>query len=282
VPAFYFYWLDPEFGLIHVHLQSWFPFPVQVWINGREWLARQLDLEGIGYVRYQNTFLEIDDLPRAQELCERFERRKWPRVLHALARKVNPMLPTIRAAGFGDYYWVVDQAEYATDVMFRSRAALSRIYPDLDDHAMSVGVDDIFRFLGRKLNGSFRGEAVAELDRLCRSRVVRGTRIARFNPVSPDDCDLFRAVLHGDHAIRSFRNRDLQRLLHSARPRSKAEQRQRSARISRQLAKLRGHGLIGKVKNSHLYRPTAKGLRLMSAAVHYRSNLFPDALMQAA
>jgi hypothetical protein len=348
-------------------------------MNGREWLARELDREGIGYVRYENTFLEIGELPRAQELCERFERRKWPRVLNALACKVNPWLPRIRAAGLGDYCWVVDQAEYATDVMFRSRAVLGRIYPDLVDHAMSVGADDIFRFLGRKLHGNFRGEAttdlkrrpegrrvkhrmkrnslkmydkasvlrvettinnprefrvlrilpndegarsrrwmpmgkgvanfwrysqvakqsnrryleamahaqpkgeaVAELDRLCRSRVVRGTRVARFNPVSPDDCDLFRAVLHGDHAIRGFRNRDLQRLVYSAPPRSKAQQRTRSARISRQLAKLRGHGLIAKVKNSHLYRPTAKGLRLMSAAVHYRSNLFPEALMQAA
>jgi hypothetical protein len=376
---FYFYWVDPEFGLIHVRLQSWFPFPVQVWMNGREWLARQLDREGIGYVRYQNTFLEIDDLARAQELCERFERRKWPRVLKALARKVNPMLPTIRAAGFGDYYWVVDQAEYATDVMFRSRSALSRIYPDLVDHALNVGADDIFRFLGRKLTGNFRGEAttdlkrrpegrrvkhrmkqnslkmydkasvlrvettinnprefrvlrvltndegersrrwmpmgkgvanfwryaqvarqsneryleamacaqpkgeaVIELDRLCRSRVARGTRIARFNPVSPDDCDLFRAVLHGDHAIRGFRNGDLQRLLYASPPHSRTEQRKRSMHVTRQLAKLRGHGLIRKVKNSRLYRPTVKGLRLMSAAVHYRTNLFPEALMQAA
>jgi len=92
----------------------------------------------VGYLRYPNTFREIDDLARAQELCERFERREWPRVLKALAQKVNPLLPAIRAAGFGDYYWVVDQAEYATDVMFRSRSALTRIYSDLIDHALSV------------------------------------------------------------------------------------------------------------------------------------------------
>ena len=376
---FYFYRIDPEFGLMHVRLQSWFPFEIQVWINGREWLARQLDTEGIGYVRYENTFLEIDDLARAQALCERFAQRKWPRVLDALARAVNPMLNTIRRSGFGGYYWVVDQAEYATDVMFRDRASLEALYPALLDHALTFGADDIFRFLGRKLNGNFKGEvtsdlkrriqgrrikhrmkrnslkmydkasvlrvettinnpsefrvlrirtdetgqrsrrwrpmgkgvanfwrysqvaqqsneryleamayaqpkgeAVAELDRLCRPRVVRGTRYARFQPVSPDDCALFRAVLHGDHAIRGFRNGDLQHLLYASPPRSRAEQRKRSMHVTRQLAKLRGHGLIGKVKNSRLYRPTARGLRLMSAAVHYRTNLFPEALMNAA
>jgi len=376
---FYFYWLDPEFGLMHVRLQSWFPFSLQVWVNGREWLARQLDRENIAYVRYHNTFLSIEDLPRAQALCERFARRKWPRVLDALAKTVNPMLPTIRNAGFGSYYWVVDQAEYATDVMFRDRATLESIYPDLVEHALSFGAEDIFRFLGRKLHPNFKGEAttdlkrrpegrrikhriqrnslkmydkasvlrvettinnprefkvlrirteaqgqrsrrwmpmgkgvanfwrysqvarqsneryleamayappkgeaVSELDRLCRPRVVRGTRYARFNPVSTHDCDLFCAVLNGDHAIRGFRNRDLQRLLYPSAPRSKAERRKRSAHIGRQLAKLRAHGLIGKVQKSRLYRPTAKGLRLMSAAVRYRTHLFPEALMQAA
>ncbi len=41
---FYFYFLDPDLGLVHVRLQSWFPFEIQVYMNGREILARQLQL----------------------------------------------------------------------------------------------------------------------------------------------------------------------------------------------------------------------------------------------
>jgi hypothetical protein len=40
---FYFYFLDPEFGFIHVRLQSWLPFTIQIYVNGHEWLCRQLD-----------------------------------------------------------------------------------------------------------------------------------------------------------------------------------------------------------------------------------------------
>ena len=36
----YFYYLDREFGLIHVRIQTWFPFTVQVYVNGHDWLAR--------------------------------------------------------------------------------------------------------------------------------------------------------------------------------------------------------------------------------------------------
>ena len=42
----YFYWMDREFGLMHVKLQTWFPFTVQVYVNGHEWLARSSPLAG--------------------------------------------------------------------------------------------------------------------------------------------------------------------------------------------------------------------------------------------
>jgi hypothetical protein len=37
----YFYFVDPDFGLLHVRLQTWLPMTIQVCVNGREWLARQ-------------------------------------------------------------------------------------------------------------------------------------------------------------------------------------------------------------------------------------------------
>ena len=45
----YFYFIDPEFGLLHVRLQTWFPFTIHVYVNGHEGLARQLDQRGVRY-----------------------------------------------------------------------------------------------------------------------------------------------------------------------------------------------------------------------------------------
>ena len=39
----YLYLIDPEFGFMHVRIQGWIPYECQIYINGREWLARQLD-----------------------------------------------------------------------------------------------------------------------------------------------------------------------------------------------------------------------------------------------
>jgi hypothetical protein len=83
----------PEFGFMHVRIQGWIPYECQIYINGRERLACQLDQAGIGYVRYDNSLLAVDDLDAAAELCERFAHKAWPRVLNAFARRLNPILP---------------------------------------------------------------------------------------------------------------------------------------------------------------------------------------------
>src|SRR3954453_8620225 len=61
---YYFSFDDPRFGLSQVRLQTWFPFSTHVVLNGREWLARQLDREGLGYQRRDNCFTWIEDLAR--------------------------------------------------------------------------------------------------------------------------------------------------------------------------------------------------------------------------
>jgi hypothetical protein len=124
---FYAYLIDPEPGFCHVRLQSWFPFEVQVWANGREWLAHRLDRRGIGYTRHANVFVRVERWGVAQRLADRLARRRWPRLADRLARVVNPHLATICRAGFGGYYWVADQVEVATDVAFGTRPALEAV-----------------------------------------------------------------------------------------------------------------------------------------------------------
>ena len=375
---YYCYYLDTEFGLMHIRLQSWFPFDIQIYVNGREWLARQLDQRGIPYDRYDNKLTHMADLETAQTLCERFTQRKWLRVLHAFARRVNPFLGEIRKAGMGDYYWTLAQAEYATDVFFRERATLEALLPALMEISMSAfSAEDVLRFLGRKLHGNFQGQvttdrkkrpegrrikhrmkgnsikwydavnllrvettinqprefrvlrvvdtpqgrqrrwqpmgkgvanllryaqvgrqanyrylnalayaqptgkAIAELEGLCHPKTNQGQRYARFNPITQADCDLFSATLAGEHSLNGFRNKNLQAYLYPKPAKTHTEQRQRSAHVTRLVAKLRGHGLISKVKGSRLYRSTPRGVRLMSAAILCRNKTFPAYAAQA-
>src|SRR5260221_4809339 len=43
----YQYSIHPDFGFMHVRLQTWMPFNLHMCLNGREWPSRQLDAGGI-------------------------------------------------------------------------------------------------------------------------------------------------------------------------------------------------------------------------------------------
>jgi len=155
----YFYWLDGDYGLMHLRLQTWAPFTIQVCINGREWLARRLDKEGIDYEKHDNCFTRIDDLKRAQQLFQLLDQQSWAGWLQRLAVAIHPFLGSKSALHFKPYYWSLGQSECATDVMFADSAALKQIYPTLLQHAIHhFKAKDVLRFLGRRINGRFEGE----------------------------------------------------------------------------------------------------------------------------
>jgi hypothetical protein len=146
----YFYWLHEELGFLHMRLQTWFPFLIQFCVNGREWLGRQMDKEGMAYRQEDNCFPWIADVGRAQELMEEQHRTDWPKVLGELVKRCHPVHEEISRSIELEYYWTAAQSEYATDVMFRDRGALERIYPPLVHHAvMHMGAEQVMRYMGR-------------------------------------------------------------------------------------------------------------------------------------
>jgi len=57
----YHYQIHPLFGFMHARIQTWFPFAIQVCLNGREWLARTMDQADMGYMRRDNGFVWLED-----------------------------------------------------------------------------------------------------------------------------------------------------------------------------------------------------------------------------
>jgi hypothetical protein len=157
----YFYFVDRQFGLIHVKLQTWFPFPIQVYVNGHEWVARRLDAHGVRYQKRDNVFVSLSDPTRAQKLADGFTSVDWVRVLGRYARRVNPLLRDVLAPM--QYYWVTTQAEYSTDVLFRSHQALEELMPRLLTYStLYFEARDVLAFLGRKLSGNFLGDVATD------------------------------------------------------------------------------------------------------------------------
>ena len=134
-------------------------------VNGHDWLACKMQQRGIGFVQRDNAFVELDDPAEAQKLADRFCELSWEHHLQRWARNVNPLLAEPWADALA-YYWVIEQAEYATDVLFGARAKLKALYERLVDFALvHFGAEDILTFLGRRLHPRFEGEVLTKLDK---------------------------------------------------------------------------------------------------------------------
>ena len=151
---------------------------------------------------------------------------------------------------------------------------------------MGKGVSNIWRFfqVGSEANNRYltalgnvelKGKALKDIENLCQSVTKKNKRYAKFNPLTENDLSLFRSVLSGAHTINGFRNCDVCRNYFEKSASTREEAKRRCARISRMIAKLRGHGLVVKLKNSNRYRISPKGYRVMSAIVAIKEITFP-------
>jgi hypothetical protein len=369
----YHYWMHPVLGFMSVRLQTWFPFPVHIYLNGREWLARQMDGAKIGYRRHDNCFTWVEDFQRAQTLLREQLKTNWVQLFDPIVQQVHPLLFSEMCVNYPmKYFWTCQDSEWATDFVFRKPESLRRLVPQLLHLGIvSFSSPDVLRFMGKKVTrqGNAAGglklplstdlkvrsngarvkhrlgpnsiklydkaydklgavlrtemtisvaryfqvyrrtddsksklawrplrQSIADmhlradvsqkgLNRYCcalaavddtntleelTARVERRVRwngrpVRAIHPFDPDDYALLKAVNRGEFQINGFRNRDLQSLLYSAPPKSKAEQRQRSATISRKLRMLRAHGLIRKRSHSHRYDVSRNGRPILNA-----------------
>lgn len=369
----YHYWIDKLFGFMSARLQTWFPFALYIYMNGREWLARQMDQAGLRYRRHDNCFSWIEDFPRAQALMEDQLKTHWASSLDGCAARIHPLFPELFANYSMRYYWTTFQSEWAMDIVFRDPQYLRHLYPQLIHLGIvSFSSPDVMRFMDKKV--SRKGDAASSqahevvsdlkvrsegvrikhrlgknsiklydkaysefgavlrpeltlnapeqfrvfrhktgqdegpmqwrqmragiadlhrraevsqkaLDRYCTAlarvddtttlqqltasieKRVRcnGRWVRALHPFEPADLALLQAVSRGEFAINGLRNRDLQALLFSAAPTSKAEAQRRSAAISRKLRLLRAHGIIQKLPQTHRYQITHNGRLTLNA-----------------
>jgi hypothetical protein len=357
----YFYYLHEQLGFLHLRLQTWFPFLVQICFNGREWLARQLDAAGIRYQRRDNCFPWVADLAAAQSLLDQQVRADWQKLFEPLLDLCHPHHPEICRPIAGSYYWTVAESEYATDVLFKTRAALDAVYPAMVHHSvMSFGSEQVLRFMQRQdasevksdrrrrpdgvrvkhwiddnslklydkgpvlrsevtINEpkAFRAYRASELNPkgpqkwrtlrrtvadvprraevcrgathrhlealsvvqlttplaqetkpICKPRRRQGRRFRALHPLG-QDAALLEAVNRMEFAMTGFQNRHIRQRLYQKKATPK-QLRKQAAKVGRQLALLRAHGLIRRVPGRHLYHVTARGRRVITALLAAR------------
>jgi hypothetical protein len=152
---YYFYFIDPDFGLCYLRVPTWCPFRLQFYMNGHNWLASRLSKQGIAYQMRDNAFLRMDNWEKAQHLSDNIRVEDLHQVLDILANRYCPVIKKLGVI----YRWSIMQVEYATDIIFRNPDDLKFLYETVVHTAIhSVKPENIATFLGQKLHGNYEGE----------------------------------------------------------------------------------------------------------------------------
>jgi hypothetical protein len=145
---YYHYYLDPRYGLRYTRLQSWFPFTIHIGLNGRDWLAQQMTQATLKYQKKDNSFTWVQDWQAAQCLLDIQLRTNWPSLLDQWTQESHPWLEALFPQPV-PYYWSVQEAEFATDIVFKKPDDLQRLYPQLVHYSTSLlKSTDVLRFMG--------------------------------------------------------------------------------------------------------------------------------------
>ena len=158
---------------MNIRLQTWFPYHIQICLNGREWLRRSLEKNGIEFVVKGNKFLHIADYKLAQRLMDKQLDTRFTELLTGFLPIVFPMMPDILGPYLA-YYWTLWQSEWATDIIFDSPDKLTSIMDSLLRHAHMTGTSSrVLRYLDRPLTKADKPYANSNTDVI--------TRVGEFN-----------------------------------------------------------------------------------------------------
>jgi hypothetical protein len=217
----YHYQIHPVFGFLNARIQTWFPFSIQICLNGREWLARQMQAAALNYLQQDNCFPWIADWAKAQQLMDRQLKSKWPKLLNGIARQLNPIHAEIFRKSPASYYWSTYQHEWALDVVFHDAAYLRCFYPRWINHAMTTfSSPDVMRFLGKRINLSgqlrqnFSGEVISDFKRRAEGvRVkhsVNGNSVKLYDKAYTPKGSVLRAeaTIHNGDDFRVYRRKE--------------------------------------------------------------------------
>lgn len=147
----YFYYDHERYGFMNIRLQTWFPYHVQLCLNGRQWLRRGLATAGVPFVVRDNKFFDIGDYELAQRLlCEQLD-TQWRLMLDDFISEVFPSRRAI-VGPYLSYYWTLWQSEWATDYIFGSPGDIAPLMDSLLRHAFMTGVSPrVLRYMDRPL-----------------------------------------------------------------------------------------------------------------------------------
>jgi hypothetical protein len=148
----------------------------------------------IAFEQRDNAFVQMADFDTANQLAAQFHMESLQAKLDQLAQLYCPAVAKLGL----QYHWSILQAEYATDLIFKSVQTLQAFFPLLLAALIqAIKPADIATFLGRKLHGNYQGEAGSRYNHRWLGRRIKH----QWGPVAIKMYDKFNLILRIETSV---------------------------------------------------------------------------------
>lgn len=164
VTHYYFYLLDPDFGLVFIKVCTYFPFEVKVCFNGHEWAKQQLRQAHIGFEALDNGFAACAEPEQLQAICRSLDAAQVQAFFDRWVDQLPwPLDAADRAAGYG-HQLSIWQLEVSKTLVFtdpdQGRALVESI---IREHLDLGRPDQVQLIFGRRVTKRTPGEFSTEV-----------------------------------------------------------------------------------------------------------------------
>ncbi len=120
VKHIYFYIWDNDFGPSFIKICTYAPWSIRVWLNGNEWLKRQMEHRHIAYQPLDNGFASVDDPVALQKAADRLSPAHIQRYFDKwIYRLPSPLTQHDRTSGYAHQLSILQMEMSCTDVFDR-------------------------------------------------------------------------------------------------------------------------------------------------------------------
>ena len=167
VNYYYFYCVDEDFGPLFVKFCSYFPYNAKLYINGHEYVKRQLKKRGVAFEPLDNGIKSCADPKLLQRLADGMTAERIDRLLRKWLRRLpHPFPARDRAAGYL-YDLSILQAEFSLTQVLDHPVTGRIFFEEVIRENLDIGrpsqVSLIFdRRINRRTPGRFRTRVLTD------------------------------------------------------------------------------------------------------------------------
>ena len=157
---YYFYIRDETLGPMVIRVASFFPFQTTYYLNGHNFIEKELNREKVGFRKNDNAFLAVSDPEALQAAADRFTSEVIRKRLEYWTLILGPKFSKRERAAMNLHrFYAVSQIEYCRNFIFKRNFPIHRIF----ERGCEIGLwrmtaNKIAEVFGQRVTKKLRGK----------------------------------------------------------------------------------------------------------------------------